>query len=114
MGQMPSSIPPSGTSKVGLVLAGGAARGAYEVGVLDHIVEEVARDLGHDVPLDILCGTSVGAINVACLAAWADEPRGRVARLVSVWTGLRMAEMLRPAASGVLDLVRGFLGRGIP
>jgi len=114
MGQMPSSIPPSGTSKVGLVLAGGAARGAYEVGVLDHIVEEVARDLGHDVPLDILCGTSVGAINASCLAAWADEPRGRVARLVGVWTGLRISEMLRPAASGVVDLLRGFLGRGVP
>ena len=54
---------PSGAPRVALVLAGGAARGAYEVGVVEHIVEEVSKDLGRDVPLDILCGTSIGALN---------------------------------------------------
>jgi NTE family protein len=106
---IPSSIP--GAPRVGLVLAGGAARGAYEVGVLEHIVEDVARDVGHEITFDILCGTSVGAINACCLAAWADEPRGRVARLSTVWTGLRMSEVLRPMSGGVLDVVRGFFGR---
>lgn len=92
------------------MLAGGAARGAYEVGVLEHIVDRVARDVGHEITFDILSGTSVGAINACCLAAWADEPRGRVARLSTVWTGLRMNEVLRPTG-GVFDIVRGLFGK---
>ena len=97
--------------RVGLVLAGGAARGAYEVGVLEHIVEDVSRDLGWDVPLDILCGTSVGAINACTLAAFADEPRGRVARLSGVWQGLRIEDILRPTHRGLYDFARTLLGR---
>ena len=108
---MTRAVEPAATPKVGLVLAGGAARGAYEVGVLEHLVEDVSRDLGYDVPLDVLCGTSVGAINCCCMAAWADEPRARVARLVSVWGGLRMDEIIRPTSGGVFDVVRGLLGR---
>ena len=46
------------SSSVGLVLAGGSARAAYEVGVVRYILEDVARALGRDVPIDILCGTS--------------------------------------------------------
>jgi NTE family protein len=111
---LPEGAPSTAAAKIAVVLAGGAARGAYEVGVLDHIVEQVSKDLGFDVPLDILSGTSVGAINVCCLAGWADEPRGRVARLVSVWTNLRISEMVRPAASGVFDALRGLLGRTVP
>ncbi len=99
---------------IGLVLAGGAARGAYEVGVLEHIVERVSRDLGYDVPLDILCGTSVGAMNACMMAAFADEPRGRVAQMTAVWTGLEMSELLRPAARGMLDIARGLFGRRVP
>lgn len=105
---IPSSIP--GAPRVGLVLAGGAARGAYEVGVLEHIVEQVAKDVGHEISFDILCGTSVGAINACCMAAWADEPRGRVARLGTVWTGLRMNEVLRPMAGGFFEMLRGLVG----
>ncbi len=98
---------------IGLVLAGGAARGAYEVGVLEHIVEHVSRDLGYDVPLDILSGTSVGAMNVCMLAAYADEPRARVAHLAGVWTELDIGNILRPAARGVFDVARGLFGRGL-
>lgn len=103
--------PPSFTGSIGLVLAGGAARGAYEVGVLDYLVEQVARDLGYDVPLDILSGTSVGAVNVCALAAYADEPRGRVARLVSAWQQLRVAEVVRPRARGLYGLLQTVFGR---
>ncbi len=95
--------------KIALVLAGGAARGAYEVGVVQHIVEEVARDLGRDVPLDILCGTSVGALNVCALAAFADEPRARVARLADVWTGLHISELVKVDLHGLLAMGRGLL-----
>lgn len=99
-------------SHVALVLAGGAARGAYEAGVVEYLLEELPRDLGRDVPLDVLCGTSVGAINVCALAAFADEPRGRAARLVRAWTSLQISEIVRPDAREILSLLLAFLGRG--
>ena len=75
---------------VALILAGGAARGAYEVGVVVHILDEVAKDIGRPVPFDILCGTSVGAINACALAAHAEEPREAGQVLVQQWTSLRL------------------------
>jgi NTE family protein len=96
---------------VALVLAGGAARGAYEVGVVMHLLEEVARDVGHDLPLDILCGTSVGAINVCLLAAFADEPRARGARLYEHWTQLRMRDLLHADSGSLFNLARSLFGR---
>jgi NTE family protein len=91
-------------ARVALVLAGGAARGAYEVGVVQHILEEVSKDLGRDVPLDILCGTSIGALNACALAAFADEPRGRATRLVDIWTRLRVQELVQPDLRGILSM----------
>lgn len=101
---------PARPARIALVLAGGAARGAYEVGVVQHVLDEVARDLGHEIPLDILCGTSVGALNACALAAFADEPRARGARLAEVWTRLRVDDLVRVDARGILamgsDLLR--------
>ncbi len=97
-----------------LVLAGGAARGAYEVGVVRHVVEDVARSLGRDVPLDLLCGTSVGAINVCALAAWADEPRRRAERLESHWTSLSISDVVRFEPREIFDMFRGLVGRARP
>ncbi|HSO40343.1 MAG TPA: patatin-like phospholipase family protein, partial [Labilithrix sp.] len=103
---MPSS---HAVPRVALVLAGGAARGAYEVGVVQHIVEEVSKDLGRDVPLDILCGTSIGALNACALAAFADEPRKRAARLADIWTGLRVEELVQPDLRGILSMGKRWL-----
>jgi NTE family protein len=58
---------------VGLVLAGGGARGAYELGVLSVLLPRLEEE-GYGRP-KIIVGTSVGAINTAYLAATADDPR---------------------------------------
>ena len=97
------------SKRIALVLAGGAARGAYEVGVVHHLVHDVAQTLGRDVPLDILCGTSVGALNTCGLAAFADEPRKRADRLVDVWTALRVGELMRPDIRGIFASSRALL-----
>src|SRR5580693_6493034 len=99
------------TSSVGLVLAGGAARAAYEVGVVWYIVEEVARALGRDVPIDILCGTSAGSINACMLAAHADKPSERGALLAGYWTRLQLEDVVRPAGKEILLLAGRLLGR---
>ncbi|MGD0529220.1 MAG: patatin-like phospholipase family protein, partial [Polyangiaceae bacterium] len=105
-----SSGPPPPCS-VGLVLAGGAARGAYEVGVVRYVLEEVAKALGQDVPIDVLCGTSAGSINACMLAAHADKPTLRAAMLAERWTSLRLEDVVRPSTSELLGLAGRLLGR---
>jgi NTE family protein len=96
--------------RTALVLAGGAARGAYEVGVIRHVLEELPRDLGRDVPLEVLCGTSVGAINVCVLAALADQGTTRAAVLAQRWADVRIEEILHPDGCKVLALAAGMAG----
>jgi NTE family protein len=95
--------------RVGLVLAGGAARGAYEVGVIQYLLQDLPRVLGREIPLDILCGTSVGAINVCALAAFADEPRGRAERLARAWSELDSSELLRPDGRAMASMLWALL-----
>ena len=57
--------------RAGLVLTGGGARAAYQVGVIKAVRDILQRPARN--PFPILCGTSAGAINAACLAAFADD-----------------------------------------
>ncbi len=114
MAQSPQAVDDGRPHHTALVLAGGAARGAYEVGVVRHVVEDVSRSLGREVPLDLLCGTSVGAINVCALAAWADEPRARAARLESHWQSLTVPDVVRFDGREMLEMFRALVGRSRP
>lgn len=78
---------------VGLVLSGGGARGAYEVGILSGIAEAVGRT---DHPLfRVVAGTSVGAINGAWLVAHAHQPQHALTELEATWKLLSLEEHLR-------------------
>jgi NTE family protein len=96
--------------RVALVLAGGGARGAYEVGVVRHILEELPKRLGRDVPLEIICGTSVGAINACLLAAFADQPRARARLLAERWRSLQVNHILKPDPVEFVTLMRELVG----
>ena len=77
----------------GLVLTGGGARAAYQVGVL-----KAVRDiLGNPVknPFPIVCGTSAGAINAATLAVFADNFTRGVGNLLEVWEHMRCNHVYR-------------------
>ena len=107
------TLPPSSReSCAGLVLAGGSARGAYEVGVIRYVVEDVARALGRDVPIDVISGTSAGSINACMLAAHADKPSARGALLARQWTDLELEAVVRPAPGEILSVAARMLGRG--
>ena len=77
----------------GLILTGGGARAAYQVGVLKAI-----RDLLSDQaknPFPILCGTSAGAINAAVLAIYADDFRRGVGFLLDVWENFHVGRVYK-------------------
>jgi NTE family protein len=69
------------TPRTALVLSGGGARGAYQAGVLSALVEHGLVD-GN---LEILVGSSAGAINAAALAARADDLGHGAHRLAQLW-----------------------------
>lgn len=75
-----------------LILSGGGARGAYEVGVLSYVFGDLAAR--HPVPLDFICGTSVGAINGTYLASVLHEPGVGVRRLSRIWNELALGSVL--------------------
>jgi NTE family protein len=87
-------------ARAGLVLTGGGARAAYQVGV----VKAVRDILGNPTrnPFPILCGTSAGAINVATLAVFADDFSRGVANLLEVWGQMRCEHIYRTDAWNIL------------
>jgi NTE family protein len=76
-----------------LVLAGGGARGAYQVGVLGAIAEWLPA--GAPCPFEVLVGTSAGALNAAALAARAESFRSAVKVLEDVWAQFHVEQVVR-------------------
>lgn len=70
-------------NKVGLVLPGGGARGAYQIGVLKGITEILADRAIN--PFSVISGTSVGAINASVIASKADSFVDAVDLLNDIW-----------------------------
>jgi NTE family protein len=96
--------------KVGFVLSGGGSRGAYEAGIIHYLRTDLARRLGRHVPIDIVTGTSVGAINAAFLAATMADPDAQAAQLVAAWRALRIEELISLRPIDVLRAIRLLLG----
>ncbi|MBV8657113.1 MAG: patatin-like phospholipase family protein [Burkholderiales bacterium] len=78
---------------VGLILSGGGARAAYQVGVLRAIAKLLPPRV--DNPFPIICGTSAGGINAASLASGSQHFRKSVCKLEFVWKNLRVEEVYR-------------------
>jgi NTE family protein len=77
---------------LGLILTGGGARAAYQVGALRAIVDVVG---GNKNPFPVITGVSAGAINGAALAASADDFAGGVRRLADTWLSLTPERVYR-------------------
>jgi NTE family protein len=107
--------PPSAAGrsrKVAVILSGGGARGAYEVGVLSYVLDGFARLRGKAPRLDILCGTSVGAVNACFLASHLSDATVGVRRLVDLWTDLDLNDVLGFGFKQAMSLPRLVLGGG--
>ena len=79
--------------RAGLVLTGGGARAAYQVGVLKAVRDILGAPALN--PFPILCGTSAGAINAGVLAVDAGDFRRGVRRLMTVWKNFRVHHVYR-------------------
>src|SRR5258705_270045 len=101
---------PSLRPKIGIVLAGGGSRGAYEAGIIRYLRTDLARRLGRHVPIDIVTGTSVGAINPAFLAATMQDPDAQAAQITSLWRALRIEELIGLRTRDVLRAIKMTLG----
>ncbi len=105
---------PSARPVVGLVLTGGGARAAYQVGVLRALAEILPRGRN---PFQVIVGTSAGAVAASVLASQAHVWRQAVAGLERVWSQFRTEQvfyvssrhMLRSGLHWLLALISGGL-----
>ena len=85
------------SSHLALVLGGGGARGAYQVGVLAGLAERLPG-----LAFPIIAGTSVGAINTVYLAAHLGALAEAVAGLRDAWAGLTSEGVFRLRLFGLI------------
>jgi NTE family protein len=82
--------------RAGLVLTGGGARAAYQVGVVKAVRDVLGAPKKN--PFPILCGTSAGAVNVTTLAVFADDFSRAVATLLEQWENMHCHHIYRTDA----------------
>ena len=92
--------PPAALPKVGLVLPGGGARAAYQVGVLRAVADLLpARSVN---PFPVVTGTSAGAVNATAIAVHADRFRVAVGNLERVWRNFQVGQVFRSDTPSML------------
>lgn len=88
-----SSSPPA---KTGLVLPGGGARAAYQIGVLKALSDLMPAKATN--PFPIVVGTSAGAINATALAIFAHRYKVAVGNLERVWRNFEVPQVFESDA----------------
>jgi len=114
IGRMPSAPPAPTKSSAhnALVLSGGGARAAYQVGVLQTIAT-IRREQGQAQgpnPFPILSGTSAGAINAAALACGADDFDQAVAHMAHTWQHIHAEQVYHVSGLRMLRAGARWLG----
>lgn len=98
---MNSPVEPCADDCMALVLSGGGARAAYQVGVLAGLVEMMPPGTAN--PFPIICGTSAGAINAVAVASHAGSLQGAVDAMLEVWSGFSSDQVYRTDWQGMLS-----------
>ncbi len=94
--------------KRALILSGGGARAAYQVGVLQALADILPENTRH--PFPIICGTSAGAINAMALAAHSGTFKESVTALAELWLTLTPAQVFRDSWT---DIMKGISWIGL-
>ncbi len=87
-------------TKVGLVLPGGGARAAYQVGVLRAIADLLPARASN--PFPIVTGTSAGAVNATAIAVHAHRFRVAIGNLERVWRNFQVEQVFRTDTASML------------
>lgn len=91
---MTSERPATNVSpKIGLVLPGGGARAAYQVGVLRALADLLPARTAN--PFPVITGTSAGAVNATAIAVHADRFRVAIGNLERVWRNFQIEQVFR-------------------
>ena len=105
-------VPTKSSAHNALVLSGGGARAAYQVGVLQTIAA-IRREQGQahgPNPFPILSGTSAGAINAAALACGADDFDKAVAHMAHTWQNIHAEQVYHVSGLSMLRAGARWLG----
>ncbi len=87
----------------GLILSGGGARAAYQLGVLQAIDElRAEQGVATGNPFQVICGTSAGALNAAALACGAHTYTSTLQQLVDVWSQFHVGQVYRAELSDMV------------
>jgi len=108
-----SLLPNPDQQRIGLILSGGGARAAYQIGVLRAIATILPKPARN--PFHVIAGTSAGALNAASLATHAHHLRTAVRILENIWKNissdmvydLHSANLLSGASGLVLNMLSG-------
>ncbi|MCA9558976.1 MAG: patatin-like phospholipase family protein [Myxococcales bacterium] len=95
----------------GLVLAGGGARGAYEAGILYYLFVDGPAELREAARFNVLCGTSIGALNISAVAASIHQPSVGIRRLAELWRGVELDHVLQIGLTDMMALPGWIMGR---
>lgn len=79
--------------KTALVLSGGGARGAYQVGVLKAMADMHPKKAAN--PFTIISGTSAGALNAVAMASSANNFRLGVKKVEKIWSNLEVDQVVK-------------------
>ncbi|MDD0975586.1 patatin-like phospholipase family protein [Pseudomonas fontis] len=102
---------PAAAPITGLILSGGGARAAYQVGVLAGIADLLPPGAAN--PFPVIVGTSAGAINAVTLASGAMQFPDAIRRLTAFWQGFRSDLVLRSDWPGVIRQASRFVGHSL-
>jgi NTE family protein len=94
-------------SRAGLILTGGGARAAYQVGVLKALSEICP---GSAWPFPIIVGTSAGAVSASILAANVTRWHDSVREIEQVWANFRVNQVFRSDAMAMFRAGARWLG----
>jgi NTE family protein len=78
---------------LGLILPGGGARNAYQVGVLKAVEELIPT--GSVSPFKVVTGTSAGSLNAGMIASRSSDFSDAIHRLSGMWENLHMHMVVR-------------------
>ena len=97
----------SSVTRAGLILTGGGARAAYQVGVLKALAQIYPRP---DWPFPIIVGTSAGAVSASILAGNVLRWQHSVSEIEKVWANFRVHQVFRSDARAMLKAGARWMG----